>query len=341
MSTDFLSMTATQVEALPEPQAAEVLGAWVKARRAELPLAVAGSASKPHAKLAKKALYQLQSTGVAVEEARPAAPTAPAEEPKNDFQGVISGVLGTGDRALFFATPRRGGGLDTWQGIVNDEFGLVQIERAFANRGAYRQRMKQLAAGQGGTVAFVSFERMQVELGRALTRNERTQTELNAEVRAELRRLDIHPLPAEVELPALEAGDEATREAGAALHDTVEIGQWHPSEAHLAALTARVEALKALPLPPEERREKAHKEARAACAEHFDPAMRARYAQRLWAMGEFFELTARPAQAQAARAEARRLAHETTPSRFAERLFEKAVEVALAAPARPPMPAPR
>ena len=50
--TDFLSMTVQQVEGLPETKAQEVLEAWVKAKKAELPLALAQSASKAHAKLA-------------------------------------------------------------------------------------------------------------------------------------------------------------------------------------------------------------------------------------------------------------------------------------------------
>ena len=62
--TDFLTMTAKQVEALPEAKAQEVLDAWVKAKKIELPQELTQSASKVHAKLAKKALYRLQSSGV-------------------------------------------------------------------------------------------------------------------------------------------------------------------------------------------------------------------------------------------------------------------------------------
>ena len=77
-------MTAQQVEGLPEAKAQEVLDAWVKAKNPELPQALSGSASKAHAKLAKKALYRLQSSGGAVPEApKPAAPVKIATEPKN------------------------------------------------------------------------------------------------------------------------------------------------------------------------------------------------------------------------------------------------------------------
>ena len=55
--SDPLSLTAVQVEAMNEKEAEAALGDWVRARRSELPKALATSKSKLHAKLAKKALY--------------------------------------------------------------------------------------------------------------------------------------------------------------------------------------------------------------------------------------------------------------------------------------------
>ena len=104
-------MTAQQVEALPEKEAGQVLDAWVKAKRSELPAALRESTSKAHARLAKKALYQLQSSGVTV--AEPPKPAAPSVEVKesNDFPAVLSHQISSGERAFFFAVPFRGGEL--------------------------------------------------------------------------------------------------------------------------------------------------------------------------------------------------------------------------------------
>ncbi len=142
--TDPLSLTPEQAEHLPEAEAAQALAAWVQARRPELPEALSRSTSKVHARLAKKALYQLKSSGVAVMATPAPAPalvTNPA--PVEDFGGVISAPLGTGERALFFARPVRGGGLDVYQGILHDEFGVIQLEQARATRDQWRRRMRE------------------------------------------------------------------------------------------------------------------------------------------------------------------------------------------------------
>ena len=57
----------------------------------------------------------------------------------------------------------------------------------------------------------------------------------------------------------------------------------------------------------------------------FTPAVRLIYARRLWYTAEVIDFQKRASDAADARAEARRLAHETTPSRFAEQLFIKAL----------------
>ncbi len=345
--TDHLSMTANDVEALPEPQAREVLDAWVKAKRPELATALAGSASKPHAKLAKKALYQLQSVGVAVEPSRP----APAESdeapraPKNEFSGVLSEQLGTGERAVFFAVPMRGGGLELFQGLVSDEFGIVQFASTVSNRGVYRRRLEELRRDPESRVMLVPFERLRLELGRAMTLNERTKTAYGEEIEQALTRIGVTPLDPDFPVPAPGADDASADEAAKALHALPEIAQWLPSEAHLQALAQRVDAVRssALALSPEQQEVKALEEARALAAEAFTPALRQLYGRRLWYAGELFEANARPEHAALARAEGSRLFHGAGPSRFAELLFEK-VLATLPRPAAAPagaMPLPR
>lgn len=325
--TDFLSMTAAQVEGLPEAQAQEVLEAWVKAKKPELAQALAHSPSKVHAKLAKKALYRLQSSGVAIvnEAPREAAPVI--ELPRNEFPGVLSMQLGTGERAFLFGVPLRAGGLEVFQGIVSDEFGLAQFGSERSNRNLYRKRMEQLRSDPSARVMLVPMERMQLELGRAITLNERSKTPYGGEIEQALNRVGVRKQDPDFPIPPLEPGDAEGRESGAALHQLFEIEQWLPSEKDLAVLSARVDAIRngPLPLSDEQKEEKVKAIARELAGEVFTPELRLLYARRLWYTAEVVEFQGRTAEAAQARAEARRLVHETAPSRFAEQLFEKAL----------------
>lgn len=324
--TDFLSMTAQQVEGLPEAKAQEVLEAWVKAKKAELPQALTQSASKAHAKLAKKALYRLQSSGVKVE--APAAPKASApaaDAPKNEFPGVLSMQLGSGERAFFFAVPIAGGGLEAFQGIVHDEFGIAQFGSSRTNRNTYRKRMAELESDPSARVMLVPYERIQLELGRAMTMNERTKTDYGADIAQTLSRIGVTPQDPDVVIPPLEATDAAGRDDGASLHELFELSQWMPSEKDLEVLTLRVDAIRKGPLPlsDEQKDAKCQAIARELSAEIFTPAVRQLYARRLWYTAEVVEAQQRASEAARVRAEARRLAHAPEPSTFAEQLFVK------------------
>src|SRR5439155_22428339 len=116
----------------------------VKARRSELAEALARSKNKSVARAAKKALYQLKSSGVAVAEAAPqkSAPTAAADAPGEEMPALISSILGTGERALFFVRPVRGGGLEIYQAVVHDEVGIQQLDRGTTSRAEYRRHLK-------------------------------------------------------------------------------------------------------------------------------------------------------------------------------------------------------
>ena len=68
-------MSPQEAEGLPEAKLHEVLAQAVKAKEPGLPEALAKSKNKAVARAAKKALYQLKSSGVQV-----AAPEAPKGE---------------------------------------------------------------------------------------------------------------------------------------------------------------------------------------------------------------------------------------------------------------------
>lgn len=316
-------MTREQVEALPENKAAEVLEAWVKAKRADLPQALTQSTSKPHAKLAKKALYRLQSAGVEV--AAPAAegPGLVLTDKPIEFEGVLSMQLGSGERAFLGAIPVRGGGIEVFQGIVHDELGLAQLGSERSNRSSWRKHVATLQADQTTRTMIVPFARLQLELGRALFITRRDKVDLDTEIEQALQRLDVAPVETDLAVPPLEATDEAGAADGATLHDFFEFTQWMPSEKDLVTLGQRVDALKALPLSDEQRKEKSEKMAREIAAETFTPAVRSLYARRLIYAAEVIESAGRADDARRVLAEARRLAHGSAPSTFAERLFIK------------------
>ncbi|MBL8922903.1 MAG: hypothetical protein JNJ54_28905 [Myxococcaceae bacterium] len=346
--SDPLSMTAAQVEALSEDQAAEVLAAWVKAKQTSLAEALVQSKSKPHAKLAKKALYQLKSVGAAVAEVKPVVGETVAPLPSREDEamlGTMSPVLGTGDRALFFARPLRGGGVEIYQAIISDEFGIAQFDRAQTNRAVYRTRIKELRAQADISLVFVPLERIIEELGRAMTLNDRSRTNIPAEMADGLTRLGVVPLDPDWKLPPLEPGDEA--KDGATLHDEPEIKQWMPPEAQLAAMSAIAAEVKDDPA------KQAAKGAELATA-FFTPGMRQIYGRRLWQMAELFDGTGRADAATLARATGRQLFYGSGSSSFCTRLFVKAFDLALkpnpaeklkealaTAPAAPKLSAPR
>jgi hypothetical protein len=321
--SDPLSMTPAQVEALPEDKAAEVLAAWVKAKQTSLPETLMQSASKPHAKLAKKALYQLKSSGLAVAEPKPAGEAVALLPGKDDdtMLGTMSPVLGTGDRALFFARPVRGGGIELYQAITSDEFGIVQFDRAQTNRATYRTRIKELRAQTDISLIYVPLERMIEELGRAMTLNERSRTNIPAEMAEGLNRLGVVPLDPDTKVPALEAGDATLAATAMKLHDEPELKQWMPPQHEMTAMSADVAEAKDDTASQQQK-------AAAAAERFFTPALRTLYARRLLQMADLFDASSRSEAASLARATARHLAHTSEASAFTTQLFVKVFELA-------------
>lgn len=323
--SDFLSMTAAQVEALPPDEAKAALAAWVKARRVELPEALSDSPNRAVAKLAKRALYQLRSEGLEVKPPEPKPSPIERQTPTaSTLPAVLSPIVGTGERAILFATPSRGGGIDIFQGIISDEFGLVQFGSGHTNRSIYRARLRELEQDGALKVLQVSLQRMRDELGRAISVNERSGTRIPDDWADALRKAGVTALPADVDVPPLEPGDDAQTERDAALHDEPELLQWMPGEAQLAQLAEKAEAARSL---PDDARHTQLREAAVALAREFlTPERRRLYGRRLWYTAELFEGTGRPDAATLARREARRLFHGDGPSAFMERLFTRAAE---------------
>ncbi|MBW1786391.1 MAG: hypothetical protein JRK53_07185 [Deltaproteobacteria bacterium] len=95
-------------------------------------------------KAVKKALFRLQKKGISVS----SDPAHDAKErifrpaPKETPLAALSGIDGTGNRAVFLALPQLPTGFDVAMGIVNDELGMLEFQS-----GAYsKKRMKELNA---------------------------------------------------------------------------------------------------------------------------------------------------------------------------------------------------
>jgi hypothetical protein len=349
------------VESLPEPLALAVLEGAVLAGSPALPEALATSAHKALAKAAKKALYRLRSRGIEVTESRP----APSQEPvparpaaAETLPAVLSRLDGLGERVMEIARPLRGGGLELIQVLFTDEHGVVRLEVAETNRGTYRRMVKEATApGPDGAVEISHAEAVE-RLAVAAGQNLRSRSAFPKGLEAVLRHLNTEPRETTLELPPLEPDDERLTREAHTLHDDPEVRGWMPPLKELERLAFKVDEIETSPLALSsvQRDEELIQAARNLAHAFFTPEVCRLYAGRLWEMALHFERRGRPHLAQVARAEARRLFHGPTepPSRFAERLFEKALLVTMAqrvadstrgpeeagAPAEPPTTAP-
>jgi len=322
---------AAAVETLPEPLALAVLEAAVRGRSAALPEALAGSSLKPLAKAAKKALYQLRSSGVAVAQpARANEPPPPAEPQEETPPTLLSALTGNGERAMILARPVRGG-LETAHLVYSDERGVTHLSIHEASRGMYRRQLKEVRAGRTPPAVELSLEEAKARLAGAVFLNERSGTARPEGLTEFLRHLDVVASERPVTIPSPTPEDAGQDERGAALHDEKELSEWLPDEPQLRALASTWEGL-----GPEGRldRPRVEQQFREAAEAYFTPPLRALYAQRLWEMATFFERTARADAAALAQSQARLLAHAERLPRFAHQLFVKVIrltEEALAA----------
>ncbi|MFY0574653.1 hypothetical protein ACN28S_10060 [Cystobacter fuscus] len=326
------------VEALPEPLALALLEGSVQAGQPALAEALAGSAHKPLAKAAKKALYQLRSRGVTL--APPARP-APAEPVRSSasapesFPALLTSIDGTGERVLELARPLRGGGLEAIQVLYSDEHGVTRLQVNDMSRGDYRRAVKQATAPGAQTAVELPQAEARERLAHAAGLNVSTGTPFPPGLDAVLRHLEVKPLEKPLEIPPLEPEDERLAAEAHALHDEEEMRGWLPPLPELERPAHTVAELRTSPLAltPAQRNaeliQAAHAQARAFFSA---PRLRQVFASRLWEMGLHFERLGQERPARLARAEARRLAHgpPDTSSRFAERLYEKALLVTLA-----------
>ncbi|PTL77490.1 hypothetical protein [Vitiosangium sp. GDMCC 1.1324] len=332
------SAPPADVESLPEPLALALLEGSVLAGRPTLAEALAGSRNKALAKAAKKALYRLRSRGVEVAEpARPSAsePSRPIPTGPEPLPALLTSIDGTGERVVEIARPLRGGGVEAAQFLYSDELGVTRIQVTELSRGEYRRVVKEATRpGPDAAVEIPHVEALE-RLAAAVGLNLRTRTAFPQGLDTVLRHLGVQPRDVPVELPPPEPEDERLAHEAHKLHEEPELRGWLPPMAELERLAFKIDELESSPLAltPAQRNEEliqaTHVQAHAFFASQ---ETRRLYAHRLWEMALHLERLGKEQPSRVARAEARRLAHGPTepPSRFAERLYEKALLVTMA-----------
>jgi hypothetical protein len=322
--------------ALPAELALAVLEAAVALRRPGPAEALSASPDRDVAKAARRALYQLRSSGVAVsEQARtPEVPPPPQPVPTDEaLPGFASLPDGTGQRALLLAQPVRGG-VEVVEALVSDELGVLSLSRAEMGRSAWRklarrpemERLLPLSLAEGRAL-----------LAEAVRCNLATGTPFPPDADVGIRHLGIGAAAEELpSLPSPEDGDATLAVESGALHREPEFAAWLPPEPELKRLALRVDEVRTSPLAlrPEQQADALRERIRSQAEEFFDPARRRLYARRLWTVAPALERRGAAHAAEVARATARRMFHNAPGlvSPFAEQLFGKL----LALMARPP-----
>lgn len=328
-----------RIGALPLPLAEAVLQASVRQKLTSLAEALAMAGNKPLAKAAKKALYQLRSSGVEVQTPKHAAeekaPLAPERE--EDFPCFLSPVSGTGERAILLHH-LLGTRIETLYVVMSDEHGAVESVVGETSRGKFAKMVKMLRGEQRADVE-IPLEQARRIVGEAAALNLATRSPFPQGFSEAMRHFDISPAERPFEVPPVEEGDLRLTLEGATLHDQPEIATWMPSEGDLKVLAQKFAAVESslIELTPGQRADQFRQTIRDQARASFTPQVRAVYARRLWAMAEVFDYSKREHPAQIARAEARRLAHDPNEpfSRFAEMLFEKVFRLMATPPGTP------
>lgn len=332
-------LSASQIEALSADAAATAVQACLTEQRIDVLTALATSAKKPLAKLAKKALYQLKSSGVAVPETKAVAPSAPRAPTAGteELPAVLSAIIGTGERAMLFGRTLKGGhGLESFQCVLSDTLGLLDFRREETSRGDYKRHLKAIRQQPQGSIE-VPYSRALEELQHALFLHQRAGTLLPSDDAESLvRRLGL--TPKERVLPMLTADAQAAPSDAQTLHREREIATWLPPEPLIRVLLHRLEEVRASPLQLTETQRVAQTRLKLeqTAQEYATPEIAALYARRLLNMAEIFEATGRATTASTARSEALHIQSSAPnkPAPFFVALFEKVLQLAAAGAAQ-------
>jgi hypothetical protein len=315
-------------EALPATLLEALLDALVEARSTAPIEALADSRHKPTAKAARRAQYRLRSAGVVTKGPSPAPPpVVPEAEGPTELPSLVGPPDGAGEFLLMVARGVKGG-LALHDVLLSDELGLVAHREFEMSRSAWRRTLRE---ARPEPVREISLAEARGILAEGLRNNLATHSPLPKGADAMLRRLDVSaaaaPPPA---LPVPEEGDAALALEADRLHEEPELRGWLPPEDELKLFSARVQEVRTSPLAlsDAQRTEQLLERVHSMAVAFFTQERSRLYALRLWRTAETFERTGRGHAAQVARAEARRLYHQSPGlfSRFAETLYGKLLQ---------------
>ncbi len=317
---------AAELEELPDELALAVLEASVQAGVTTLADVLSGSARKPLAKAAKKALYQLRSKGVSLPEKKPEPRAAPEPRREEDPPSLVSAITGNGERALIVGRPVRGR-IETLQMVIADEHGIVHLGIQEISRGQYRKLLKDANRPDAPSAVEIPLGQARELIAEATGTNLRSRTPFPGGLELALHHLGVSSWEQPRQLPPPEADDQGLAARGASLHEEPEIAQWLPPIDTLRqlALKAQEIATSALYVDENQRAQQLRHTIQTMAEAFFTEPMRQLYGRRLWLMADLFDRSGRAEQGRIARAEARRLFHGAPGlfSPFGVKLFEK------------------
>ena len=321
-----------RLRGLPEDALDDTLRSFADAHGAEaLPVlgALAAGAERAMRRAAKRALYRLAQRGVTAP-ARPAPRPVVERAPERAARAWVSGVDGSGSRALWILFEGAFGGTTLCSLIVNDTAGVLEVAGGEITKRRLEAELAALRSAQKLPWVECDPARALGLVAEALALHRAQGTTPPAAFERWRRRFEGAPVPA---LPALPAAEPALVERSAALAELPEMAGWFLDPEAVQAdavelLAARESRLVVSDTIKAERRETI---VGGVIAREFTSEARSRWARRLVEMALVFDATERPELGGLARAAAAHLAdRDTDPRRhpFARALAERALDLA-------------
>ena len=290
---------------------------------------LAGGSERALRRAAKRALYRLAQRGV-TPPPRPSPRPVVERAPERAARAWVSGVDGSGSRALWILFEGAFGGTTLCSLIVNDTAGVLEVAGGEITKRRLEAELAALRSAQKLPWVECDPARALGLVAEALALHRAQGTTPPAAFERWRRRFEGAPVPA---LPALPAAEPALVERSAVLAELPEMAGWFLDPEAVQAdavklLAARESRLVVSDTIKAERRETI---VGGVIAREFTSEARSRWARRLVEMALVFDATERPELGGLARAAAAHLADQDTDPRrhpFARALAERALDLA-------------
>ena len=288
----------------------------------------AGRTDRVVRRAARRALYRLAQRGVQPPP-RPAPRPVVERRPERAARAWLSGVDGSGSRAVWVLFEGPWGGLALCSLIVNDEAGVLDVAGGEITKKRLETELAGLRASQKLPWVEVEPARALAVVGEAVAIHRARGTRPPA---AFGRWERLFPPTEPAALPA-RAADAALVDRAASLLELPELAGWFldPETVQADALDLLQARESKLVISDQIRSEREEAIIGSVVERELGPAARHRWARRLDAMAFIFRATGRPEQAALAEAAAAALADEAREARhqpFARALALRAVEIA-------------